>query len=224
MVIVTSVEFILESLTLIKKRFAHISSSDDFLQDDNGLEKLDSISMRIQSVGEALKNLDKRNREFLLQAADARYWSEIIKARDFISHHYIDLDAETVSKGINWIFDRATKKGYSFILDSNFAEVSIAQSNIQRLIDKEYIIEINYIFRSLEKSYEFAKKRESVTKRKVPMEIVQRSFKDSFDTTLIIKSMFKETIILNLIDRENATIYEDISEYEFFNLLKGEII
>ena len=44
--------FVLESLNLIKKRFATIHSSDDFLVDDSGLEKLDSISMRLQSIGE----------------------------------------------------------------------------------------------------------------------------------------------------------------------------
>ena len=131
---------------------------------------------------------------------------------------------KTASKGVNWIFDRATKKGYSFILDSNFAEASIAQSNIQRLLDKEYIIQINYIFRNIDKSYEFAKKRESITKRKVPMEVVKNSFKNSFDTTLLIKSIFKETIILNLIDRENDIIHEDIDENKFFELLKEEIV
>ena len=128
------------------------------------------------------------------------------------------------SKGVNWIFDRATKKGYSFILDSNFAESSIAQSNIQRLLDKEYVIEINYIFRNIDKSFEFAKKRESITKRKVPLEVVKSSFKNSFDTTLFIKSIFKETIILNLIDRENDIIHEDIDENQFFDFLKEEII
>lgn len=90
------IDFILESLSLIKKRFSVINESDDFLKDDNGLEKLDAISMRIQSIGEALKNLYKRDKDFLLQVADSRYWSEVIKTRDFISHHYIDLDAETV--------------------------------------------------------------------------------------------------------------------------------
>jgi pyruvate formate-lyase activating enzyme-like uncharacterized protein len=116
------------------------------------------------------------------------------------------------------------EKGYSFILDSNFAELSIAQSNIKRLLDKEYIIEINYIFRNIEKSFEFTKKREFITKRKVPLEIVQSSFKNSFDTTLFIKKAFKETIILNLIDRENDTIHSDIDENQFFDLLKKEII
>ena len=128
------------------------------------------------------------------------------------------------SKGVNWLFDRATKKGYSFILDSNFAEATIAQSNIQRLLDKNYVIEINYIFRNIDKSFEFAKKRESITKRKVPLEVVKRSFKNSFDTTLLIKSIFKDAIILNLIDRENDIIYEDIDESQFYILLAGEIV
>lgn len=90
------IEFIIVSIDIIKKRFSKISTSDDFLKDDDGLEKLDSIAMRIQSIGEAVKNLDKREKELLLQVADSIYWSEIIKARDFISHHYIDLDAEAV--------------------------------------------------------------------------------------------------------------------------------
>lgn len=47
--------------------------------------------MRIQSIGEALKNLGKRANELLLKVADKKYWSEIIKARDFISHHYVDI-------------------------------------------------------------------------------------------------------------------------------------
>ena len=55
------------------------------------------------------------------------------------------------------------------------------------------------------------------------LEVVQRSFKNSFDTTLFIKSIFKEAIILNLIDRENDIIHEDIDENEFFDLLKEEI-
>ena len=73
-------------------------------------------------------------------------------------------------------------------------------------------------------SFEFAKKRESITKRKVPLEVVKSSFKNSFDTTLFIKSIFKETIILNLIDRENDIILEDIDENQFFDFLKEEII
>ena len=88
--------FILESIEMIKDRFEGINSSDDFMYDKDGMIKLDSISMRLQSIGEALKNIDKRDREFLLEVADKRYWSNIIKTREIITHHYIDIDSETV--------------------------------------------------------------------------------------------------------------------------------
>jgi len=89
-------DFILLNLKLIKRRFETIQSSDDFLNDDEGLDRLDAISMRLQSTGEALKNLDKRERELLLEVADKKYWSQIIRTREILTHHYIDIDAETI--------------------------------------------------------------------------------------------------------------------------------
>lgn len=89
-------KFILESITLIKRRFQNIKSSDDFLENDEGLDKLDAISMRLQAIGEALKNIDKRDRDFLLVVASKIYWSQIIKTREILTHHYIDIDSETI--------------------------------------------------------------------------------------------------------------------------------
>ena len=89
-------EFIEESIGLIQKRFTAIHSPDDFLSDDDGLEKLDSIILRIQTIGEALKNIDRHHKNFLEEAASSDYWSSIIKLRDLISHHYVDIDAETI--------------------------------------------------------------------------------------------------------------------------------
>lgn len=107
-------DFILESIAIVKRRFKPIVSSDDFLEDDEGLDRLDAIAMRIQAIGEALKNLYKREETLLLKVEDKYYWSTIIKSRDFISHHYVDLDAET-------IFD---------ICDN---ELDILEENIQKL-------------------------------------------------------------------------------------------
>ena len=90
------INFILESINLIKERFEPIKNGDDFLFDNDGLMRLDAISMRIQSIGEALKNIMGREKDFLLQVADKTYWSKIIKTREILSHHYIDLDAETI--------------------------------------------------------------------------------------------------------------------------------
>jgi len=107
-------DFILESIGIIKRRFKPIASSDNFLENDEGLDRLDAIAMRIQAIGEALKNLYKREEALMLKVEDKNYWSTIIKSRDFISHHYADLDAET-------IFD---------ICDN---ELDILEDNIQKL-------------------------------------------------------------------------------------------
>ena len=89
-------DFIVYSIDLIKKRTENIHASSDFLDDDAGLEKLDAVSMRLQSIGEALKSLMKRDESLLLKAASKEYWRQIIRMREIISHHYIDLDAEIV--------------------------------------------------------------------------------------------------------------------------------
>jgi len=90
------IKFILESINLIKSRFKTINTSDDFLINDDGLMRLDAISMRLQSIGEALKNIEKREKEFLLKVANNSYWSNIIKTREILSHHYIDIDSEII--------------------------------------------------------------------------------------------------------------------------------
>ncbi len=90
------VEYILNSIELIEDRFKYIDNSDDFLKDDIGLEKLDAISMRLQTIGEAIKNILKRDADILLKQAGKSYWSDIVRFREIISHHYIDIDAEVI--------------------------------------------------------------------------------------------------------------------------------
>ena len=88
--------FILESIRLIRKWFDSISSSDDFLANEEGMMRMDAIAMRLQSIGEALKNIDKHNRALLLQEASKEYWSKIIKTGEILTHHYIQIDSEII--------------------------------------------------------------------------------------------------------------------------------
>ena len=90
------IAFILLSIELIEERFQAIESMDDFMNNNSGLEKLDAISMRLQSIGEAIKNILKRDPSFLEKFAEKSYWSELVKFREIISHHYIDIDSEIV--------------------------------------------------------------------------------------------------------------------------------
>lgn len=87
--------YILECIALIKKRFEIIHAVEDF-DTELGKEKLDAICMRLQAVGESIKILDKRERTFLNIVASNDYWSKIIKMREIISHHYATIDEEVV--------------------------------------------------------------------------------------------------------------------------------
>ena len=84
------------SLEQITKRFQIVQSSDDFIKDDIGLEKLDSICMQLINIGEALKQIDKlTNSKLFLNYTDID-WKKAKGMRDIITHHYFDIDAETV--------------------------------------------------------------------------------------------------------------------------------
>ena len=68
-----------------------------FLEDENGLEKLDSIAMRLVAIGEGFKNIDKLSKNQLLKNYPNIPWKNVKGVRDILSHHYFDLDAEVIS-------------------------------------------------------------------------------------------------------------------------------
>lgn len=94
--ILSTLEDIKYSLELIQKRATNINSSDDFLEDENGLEKLDSIAMRLVAIGEGFKNIDKLSKNQLLKNYPNIPWKNVKGVRDILSHHYFDLDAEVI--------------------------------------------------------------------------------------------------------------------------------
>jgi len=80
----------------VEKRFLTIRSINDFLDSEEGIEKLDAICMQIIALGESVKNLDKITNKTLLSRYPQIVWSEVAGMRDIISHHYFDLNAEIV--------------------------------------------------------------------------------------------------------------------------------
>ena len=87
---------IFEAVRRIERRFTTIQSPDDFLAGDEGLDKLDAICMMLIAIGESLKNLDKITGGTLLMKYPEVDWKGAKGARDIISHHYFDLNAEAV--------------------------------------------------------------------------------------------------------------------------------
>lgn len=96
LMVLSTLEDIQFSIELILQRFEVICSSDDFLENENGLEKLDSISMRLVAIGEGFKNIDKLTDNILLSKYPSVDWKGVKGVRDILSHHYFQLDAETI--------------------------------------------------------------------------------------------------------------------------------
>ena len=87
----STLEDIIVSLELIRRRSAGAGLSDDFLNEENRLMKLDAISMRLIA-----KNIDKLSNHTLLKKYPQIPWKEVKGIRDILSHHYFHIDAEII--------------------------------------------------------------------------------------------------------------------------------
>lgn len=94
--VVDILEQIIEAIEIVQERCKFAKSEDDFYDTPQGQEKLDSICMKLIAVGESLKNIDKITDKALLKEYSTIEWKKIKGIRDFISHHYFDLDAEVI--------------------------------------------------------------------------------------------------------------------------------
>lgn len=87
---------IIEATEIVKSRCSYAYCESDFIDSKEGQEKLDSICMKLIAIGESLKNIDKITDKKLLMQYPQIEWKKIKGIRDFISHHYFDLDADVV--------------------------------------------------------------------------------------------------------------------------------
>ncbi|MBE2226196.1 MAG: DUF86 domain-containing protein [Ignavibacteria bacterium] len=94
-IVLNKFHIIHESVLLILDRFKDVNEPDDFMTTPYGVMKLDSIAMRLQSIGEPIIKIDKYRPELLGKYNDVD-WNDIIKFRDFISHHYDLINPEII--------------------------------------------------------------------------------------------------------------------------------
>ena len=87
---------ILHAIEKILKRTETIHSSEDFIKNESGEEKLDSVAMLLIAIGESIKQVDKLTDQKLLRKYPAIDWKGAKGMRDIISHHYFDIDEEII--------------------------------------------------------------------------------------------------------------------------------
>ena len=128
---------------------------------------------------------------------------------------------KAASRGYNELFRYALKKNFSLILDSNFADIDIAKQNIESLLKRAYTVHILYLYNEPDACYEYATRRELVTHRKVPQDVLIRSNIRSYQTVLAIKKFFQNKVTLDFANtsKTNPGIYEDIDAQQLENLI-----
>jgi len=87
-----------EAIRRIERRFVDINSPEDFIYDDNGLDRLDGISMMLISISENIKRLEKVAGTDLLNQYPEIPWLGIKGIRNILAHDYFNIDAEEIYK------------------------------------------------------------------------------------------------------------------------------
>ncbi len=85
-----------KALVTIERRFSSITTADDFLDSDQGMDMLDGIAMMLIAVGENFKKIDTHSEGALLAEYPDINWSGIKGLRDILAHQYFNIDAEQI--------------------------------------------------------------------------------------------------------------------------------
>jgi uncharacterized protein with HEPN domain len=93
--IIDNLDLIVQSIKLIQERFSKIRGPDDFVLTPEGVTLLDAISMRLQVIGESVKQIQKTDPLFLKRHGEIE-WDKVSRFRDLVSHHYEHVDHEIV--------------------------------------------------------------------------------------------------------------------------------
>ena len=86
----------LTAVARVQRRAAGITSANDFVTSEEGIDKFDAIAMMLIALGESCKNLDKVTSGQLLPNYPQVDWKGVMGLRDIMSHHYFDANAEAI--------------------------------------------------------------------------------------------------------------------------------
>lgn len=89
-------QFVDERITLIIERCRDIGSVNDFLSSPDKMDTFDATCMRLQTIGEVIKNIDNLTNHELLANYRGTPWKSIIGLRNIISQEYLSVDPEEI--------------------------------------------------------------------------------------------------------------------------------
>ena len=85
-----------EAIRRIERRFTGIQKANDFIDTDNGLDRLDGIGMMLIAISENIRRLDRIMGENLENRYPEIPWSDVKGIRNILAHDYFDIDPEEI--------------------------------------------------------------------------------------------------------------------------------
>ena len=85
-----------EAFSRIDRRFSIIKTPDDFVNSDDGLDRLDAIAMMLIAIGENIKKIDKITQGELIARHPEIQWPGVKGVRDVLAHDYFNIDNEEI--------------------------------------------------------------------------------------------------------------------------------
>jgi uncharacterized protein with HEPN domain len=84
--------WMIEAIERIERRFGSIDSPGDFLSSEHGLDMLDSICMMLLELGESAKRIERHDNGALYDRTPQIPWRKMIGIRNFLGHGYPDVN------------------------------------------------------------------------------------------------------------------------------------
>lgn len=99
-IVLSQCEQIKTSISLIESRMSSIKKAEDFVVSPSGVIILDSICIRLMTIGEIIKSIDKSTQGNLLCQYPEIEWNAIKGMRNLLAHQYFDVDEEEIYKTV----------------------------------------------------------------------------------------------------------------------------
>jgi len=112
-------------------------------------------------------------------------------------------------KAVEFLLDNIFKNNLAFILDTNLANFSVADKNIQRALKRGYEVEIYFIYRDYKACKELTTIREQNEGRRVNDEVFKSKAIGSLNSFKEIAKSYKDKIRLVILDLDENATYKD---------------
>lgn len=85
-----------EAIRRIERRFKSISNPSDFISSDDGIDRLDGISMMLIAISENIRKIEKILGKEAFENYSAINWTQIKGIRNILAHAYFDTDHDEI--------------------------------------------------------------------------------------------------------------------------------